>query len=294
MTAIVSGVFAVIVAGVSGISAYLLGKRNLNQRLAELKESGSQDRATAEREYQLQAMKTFREAVGGPKSQIIEAVHDLSDRLRRFLSREQPWEWTDSRSTGYYRPSFTWLVVRPFVWIEILRRRMVYLDQMLGDLVEEELRFFGYCRLLERALTEAGLFRGTTYDANVSSAHVFAGTLRATAEELIVRDGSNFTCMNAVEFDRDEDGRGRSCAAAIEEVLSDLHRDSAKDYRVARLIALYCATNSLLQGFHLPFREHETVSESLRYVELVPDQIQDAIRSNLQRMLNEYSPTPAS
>ena len=290
LAAIISGAAAVGVAIVAAMLSYWFGTRTLkyelNNRLAELRESGTQDRATAEREYQLQAMKTFREAVGGPKSQIIEAVHDLSDRLRRFLSGEQSWDWT--ADSGYYRRSFTWLTIRPFVWMEILRRSMVYLDQTLGELVEGELRFLGYCRLLERAVTEAALFRNTNYDPNVASAHVFAGSLRAIAEQLIKDDNSGLICMGYREFDEESTSPGISCAGDVERIISDLGTDGpGSSFKLARLVALYCATNALLEHFALPFRKFEPVDGSLTHIQLISEELRDPISANLQEMLSE-------
>ena len=293
IAAIVTGFFALIVAIVSGYVSYVTAtrasKRDLETRLLEARESGVQDRETAEKQYQLQAMRTFREVVGGPKSQIIEAVHDLSDRLRRFLSEEQPREWTDSTrtgSSGYYRRSFVWLVVRPFVWLEILRRNMVYLDQTLGSLVEDELRFLMHCHLLELSLTDVALFSDTDYDPEVASAHVFAGSLRAAAEQWIRCSDSRLVCIVYNEFEKDEDEKGVSQAEDVEQIVSDLHiqgRDT--DFKLARLVALYCAANSLLSQFSLPFRQVEDVDQSLNRLDLISQELRVPILSNLRDML---------
>lgn len=284
----ISGVIAIVVAVLAGWLSY-------TQALKQVREGGRESRATAEREYQLQAMKNFREVTGGPKSQIIESVHDLSDRLRGFLSREQAWDWTET--DGYYRRSFVWLIIRPFVWIEILRRRMVYLDQTLGELVEDELRFLRYCRLLEDALTSPGLFLNTDYDRAHSEAHIFSGNLRATAERFaITEDSGRLVCMRFHKFDEAMCEPGvHGYVADVERLVSNLHvEDHLSAFRRARLVAMYCATSAFLQHYHLPFREVESLEESMKYCEVIPDDLCQPIQDNLRRMLGGLSPAVTS
>ena len=301
LAAIISGATGILVAILAGVVSYLKGtstlKRELDNRLKEIEQTGVQDRQTAEREYQLHAMKAFREAIGGPKGQIVEAVHDLSDRLRRFLSGEQSWDWTED--SGYYRRSFTWLIVRPFVWMEILRQRMVHLDQTLGDLIENEFRFLRHCRLMERAMTETELFRGTGYDTNVASAHVFAGDLRAVMEDFVNTGDPGLACIGYREFDEDKKKTGISRAEDIERIVSNLARSSAdsenpdREFRLARLVALYCAANSLLEHFALPYRHSETVCDSIKRLTVIREDFQPPILANLLAMIQVSAPTPA-
>jgi hypothetical protein len=303
--AVVAGIASVTVAVLGAVLSYAFGRRTMRQeldnRLKQVQAEGTQDRETAERQYQLDAMKVFRTAVGPPKSQIIEAAHDLSERLRRLFGVEQEWTWTAER--GYYRRTFTWLIARPLVWIEILRREMVYLDQTLGDLIEDELRFLAHCRLLERAVIDVDLFDGTGYNRGQASAHVFGGRLRTLTEHCRTEVGegnsARLVCIDSHAFDRLLDGAGDDAAQAAAEDIERLVTDLAnpenrhRPFRVARLIAVYCTTNCLLESFSLPFREAESTRTSTAWVRLLPEEFQPAIARNLDALLATAPPRPA-
>src|SRR6266511_4227902 len=297
--ALVSGAAAIAVAVVGAVLSYVLGRRTmrseLKNRLEIAQEEGAQTRRTAERQYQLEAMKTLRTAVGAPKSQIIEAAHDLSDRLGGFLGRKHNWEWTNS--AGYYRNSFTWLIARPYVWNAILRGQMVYLDQTLGDLIDEEMKFLRHCRLLEDALTQVSLFNGTSYDSTYASAHVFSGRLRKVTDVATVNgrgDHSMPICMGFTEFESllaegTKGGTKDSPLADIERLVTGLgdNADPSTPFRLARLIALYTAANRLLEHFSLPFRPFTSVQASLERTEILPDDLRPAIDTNLGAVMAE-------
>lgn len=169
--AIISGTFAAVVAVVAGVLSYVFGKRTMERQLADnitqIGATGEQERITAQREYQLDAMKTFRGTVGGPKGQVIESAHDLSDRLRKLVGRDSaasgvstdPWGLMRGQN-GFYRRNTAWLILHPFIWIDVLRGKLVFLDQTLGELVEDEFRF----------LNSVGCWRGPSPSARCSRA----------------------------------------------------------------------------------------------------------------------------
>jgi hypothetical protein len=291
LPAIISGTFAAGVAVVAAFLSYWFGKRTLRQQLAhklqEVGATGLQDRTTAEREYQLEAMKTFRSTVGGPKGQIIESVHDLSDRLRQTLQPEKGVDrWDLLRKSDQYRLTTSWLIVRPFVWIDILRGQMVFLDQTLGDLVEEEFRFLNYCRLLERALTERTLFEGTDYKWP-EIAGIFYNQLRFITEQLTTSFDTGTTSISYSEFMQRDPSQEVMGAMELLQIAGASGR--LGELRRARLIALYTASNFFLEHFALPYRHFETAKASIKYLDMISDARGEPIRENLQKLLDEHA-----
>src|SRR5258706_14357174 len=83
--AIIAAIASIAIAVVSGLVSYRQAVRqsreDLKNRVQEAAAQGKQERETAQRQYELEAIKRFRENVGPAKGQIIEAVHDLGERL---------------------------------------------------------------------------------------------------------------------------------------------------------------------------------------------------------------------
>jgi hypothetical protein len=294
LPAVISGTFAAVVAVVAAILSYWFGKRTLRQQLTdklhEIGAVGEQQRVTAEHEYRLEAMKTFRSTVGGPKGQIIESVHDLSDRLEKLL-RPGTGVTTDSwellREDELYRRSTAWLIVRPFVWIDILRGKLVFLDQTLGDLLREEFRFLNYCRLLERAITQRTLFEGTDYKWP-ELAHVWYNQLRVIAEELTTSEASGTASISYSEFmHRDPSPEIRG----VMEFLQNAARGRLEELGRARLIALHAGSNLFLEHFGLPYRQFEGAEKSITYLDAISPARGDPIRENLRKLLREHDST---
>ncbi|HVS06353.1 MAG TPA: hypothetical protein VHK65_09345 [Candidatus Dormibacteraeota bacterium] len=284
--AIIGAVAAISVALISSIASYVLAVRQSRQDLkARLKQTGAegeQARETAKRQYELEAIKRFRADVGPAKGQIIEAVHDLNDRLRSLFGNPQAPGWTSRH--GYYQQTFIWLVLRPFTWRELLRRRTTYLDQSLSDLVLDEYAFLRDCHQIEKSLTDAAAFAGTGYDDTHSTAHAFAGNLREGAELLIVGSSGGEICMSASEF-RDQLGslREREPIAEIEPLLSNPDQvDRVTSYKLARLLILYQACSIFLNDWHLPYRHFESAQSVIELLAIVRD---EDIRGAVQQYL---------
>ncbi len=296
LPAIISGTFAALVAVVAAFLSYWFGKRTLRQQLTDnlqqIGATGLQERITAEREYQLEAMKTFRATVGGPKGQIIESVHDLSDRLSAILRPEEGVatdRWVLLSKSDFYRRTTFWLILRPFVWIDILRGHMVFLDQTLGDVLEGEFRFLNFCRLLERALTERTLFQGTDYQWP-EVAQVFYNQLRFMTEQLTTDPGTA-----SISYSEFMQRRPTTEVQGVMEFLQDAgSRGRLGELRRARLIALYTASNFFLENFKLPYRQFESAEESLKYLDAISPARCDPIRENLQKLLSEHASLPPS
>jgi len=272
--------------------SYWFGRRTLRQQLTdklqEVGATGQQDRITAEREYQLEAMKTFRSTVGGPKGQIIESVHDLSDRLRQILQPEMGVgtdRWKLLKTSEPYLLTTSWLILRPFVWIDILRGQMVFLDQTLGDLVDDEFLFLNYCRLLERALTERELFEGTDYKWP-ELAQVFYNQLRFVTEQLTTSGDPSTSSISYSEFMQGEP------SPQVQSVMDFLQNAAARgrlgELSRARLIVLYAASNFFLEHFRLPYRQFERAEKSTRYLDAISQSRADPIRQNLRKLLSEH------
>lgn len=85
---------AVLIVAASGAVSFLVSWFETHRQTKAIALQAEEQRQTARHQYQLEAEKSLRTAVGGPKGQLIEAVHDLADRLRRILTEEGPRAWT--------------------------------------------------------------------------------------------------------------------------------------------------------------------------------------------------------
>jgi hypothetical protein len=283
-----STVTSALIAGgfsaAAGVLAYVTSKRTLRQQLLN---DLTVNRAEADRSYQLAAMKSLREAVGAPKSQIIESLHDLSDRLRGFLSESPQHPWSQTGTDGTYRRTFTWRLVRPLVWIAILRQRMVYLDQTLGGLISEELTFLRDCYRFERAFYGGRLFVGTKQSDSrlLRAAAVPRESLAEIADRLTVKENATSICATYSDFCVEE---VRSVAGDVEALVIDLDEPGRRtQFRLARLIAIYCTANALLDEFSLPYRTWESREDSYGYLRLLDPELREAVRPNLERMFED-------
>ena len=280
-----STVTSALIAGgfstAAGLLTYFTSKRTLKQQLLN---DLAVNRAEADRGYQLAAMKSLREAVGAPKSQIIESLHDLSDRLRGFLSQDSHHPWDKTAADGPYRQSFTWRLVRPLVWITILRQRLVFLDQTLGELIEQELSFLRDCYRVERAFYGGPLFERETLleSQQYRGTSVSREALAEIADKLTVKEKDLAICTTYTAFCADQAG---AVARDVELLVTGLdERCRRTQFRLARLIAIYCTTNALLDEYSLPFRRWERLKDSYRHLELLDEDLRKVVRPSIERM----------
>jgi hypothetical protein len=287
----VSGAVAAAVGVVSAYTSYIFGKRSMRAEvpieMEKIRATARETRDTASWEYQLQAIKSLREVVGVPKTQIIESAGDLSQRLSGFLSRKHDWKWT--WEPGYYRSSFAHLLARPLVWFEVLHRSIAYLDRSLGDAIEDEFRFLAYCSLLEDAFTDVSLFDNTGYNASQASAHVFSGHVRQLTSSLIRREDSRLWCVEFDEF-MEEWKKATSDAdlpgADLDRLVVRLGEEPGRDaFRLARLLLVHCRVSALLEIYHLPYQDFERLDVTLRRSdEFFAEDDTAALASNLKRL----------
>ena len=290
--ALAAGISAALVGVVSATVSYLFGRltlrTQLENRLKELRQTAEQDREKAIREYTFQAMKSFRETVGGPKSQIIEAVQNQSSFLLTFLPRifiGQRWDRLSSDQS--YRRYVLWELLRPYVWIQILDRSMLDLDKTLAW-VRDELRFVGYCRLLMRAATEKEIFGDADYHYPVWG-HLWEGDINELMEQLIVTEGPASRCISQGEFMK---GRGDPYVNNMAEHflrLTQDEEDAFRDLRRARLVAIDSAANMFLEKFGLPYSRFEPWRSRVENVDrLVSDrQHEVSIKKDLTTFLSD-------
>ncbi len=218
----------------------------------------------AETHYKFNALLKYREQVRAPMGQVLESLHDAGDRLYALMNdasgEKRQWTMEDA----YYRRSFMWLLLRPLVWMEILRYRRTSLDLGLEAVTEEDQRFQGLCRLYELSLHRAQLFAGTGYDEGAAEAHVFAGDLRRMAEILVDEDWQR--PISYARFVDEFCGTGSRAGeiAPIAQLVSHLGEESyLTDMKLARLLCAYVACLCILERRGLPFRPLEEPTAAL-------------------------------
>lgn len=292
---LISGLFALVVAYASYRFAVRKSKIDLVARLQEVDATARQARLTAQEQYRLDAEKAFLAAVRPASGQVVETIHDLTDRMCNFTSSyhiARSWLASD----GYYRRTFAWFLACPFAWLEILRRKRTQLDQTLGPVVEEHYRFLQFCHLFERSFSSTGLFEGFDYDASSSTAHFFSGTLRTAAEDLIVVSGDQERCMTFSDFGDNMERFRPRWLGEVEEFLSGLSETAtvAGQLRLARVVAIYSACCQFDQRYPISYRPQLSVDQAFACADLIPDaHIRDTISRNLSDWLAEKVADPA-
>jgi hypothetical protein len=286
---LITGGVSVVTALIAAWVSYVFGKRAMRDQLPveleKIRATAQETRDTAAWDYQLQAVRVLREAVGAPKTHIIEATHDLADRLQGFLSRRHDWSWTHGE--GYYRYTFVQLLACPLVWMEVLRRTTTYLDRNLGEAAAEEFEFLGYCRDIENAFTDVRLFRDAMYDGAQSTAHLFSGTLRDLTDQLVRSEDSRLRCARYGEF-RDvwteavPNNKGGPLVD-LDGLISDFgNSPNDEPFRIVRLLLIYLRCLALLERYHLPYREYESVDQALtRYLGAFGGELGDVLVRNV-------------
>jgi hypothetical protein len=79
----------------------------------------------------------------------------------------------------YYRRTLIWVVVRPFGWLEVLRRQQGRLDLTLRTRsVREHYRFLTACHFFEWSFSNLRIFDGIDYNPRQETAHLFYSTVR--------------------------------------------------------------------------------------------------------------------
>jgi hypothetical protein len=285
---------AIAVAILGSISSYYLSRRqarrDLDAKLQVAAREAEYELAQARRSYELDAMKQFRAATGPAKSQIIEAVHDLSDRLRGLLSRDPAHPWSETSGNTEYKRTLVWRLARPVIWLKLLRRELSFLDHTLGELLAEELKFLRACHLLELSYYGGRLFDGVERPAAAGrKGYVTRECLAELAEACSVSDKEHKVCIDYSQFKQNV-----RVPDEVSDLVSDLEPGNPDcDLQVARLVAVYAASNALLAEFALPFRKFEPVEASVERVALVTEARRPAIRANLVRLLEAASDLPS-
>jgi hypothetical protein len=288
LLAIVVGIFAVAVAGLAYLFSVRRARAELESGLKEVRLSASRARRTGEAQYLVQAEKAFLVGVGPASGQVIEVVHDLADGLSALFDADAAVDPSRICSDWYYRRTLVWLMIRPFAWLEVLRRRQSRLDQMLNtEAVRNHYRFLTACNFFEWSFSSLRIFDGIDYDPRAETAHLFNSTIRLAGESTVITVDGSERCMSYSEF-LSKFGEFRfTWLGALDDLLSGMADDSdVADLRRVRLLTVYVACCSLRKHFPIPYRPGPAVPVvvDLRFVRnpVLRDRVQEQLTAWLE------------
>jgi hypothetical protein len=288
--AVISGVVAIIVASATSLISHFLSRRQLEHEFSNqkalLRQQAVERRDDAQREYQLSAARSLRDAIGPVKTQIIEALNELTGVLDGVLKEpDEYYAWPQFDSDTPVRRTLVYRLARPLSLIEVLRQRRTYFDQALGSVIEPELRFFGRCERFELVYWEWGVLRNLPY-GHEDREELIVGRrdISAAARALIVVDGST---RAVVSLETGIDDAAYEGIRPLEKMLVNLaRRDRGADYKLSRLIAIKTAADALLEEFRLPYHLPRTATADATYLQqLSSTDIAMTMRRNLEEFL---------
>jgi hypothetical protein len=256
LLAIVVGIFGVAAAGLAYQLSVRRARSELDSLITEVRRSASEARRAGESQYLVEAEKAFLTGVGPASGQVIEVVHDLADGLSALFDADAADDPSRICSDWYYRQTLIWLMIRPFAWLEVLRRVQSRLDQTLNtDAVSNHHRFLIACHFFEWSFSSLRIFDGIEYNPRAEAAHLFHSTLRLAAESTVITVDGSARCMSYSEF-LSKFGEFRfTWLGALDDLLSGMADDSdVADLRRVRLLTVYVACCSLRKHFPIAYR----------------------------------------
>jgi hypothetical protein len=288
LLAIVAGTFAVVAASLAYLFSVRRARTELDSRLKEVRGTASEARRTGESQYILEAEKAFLAGVGPASGQVIEVVHDLTNTLSALLDSDAAVDPSRICSDWYYRQTLTWLMIRPFAWLEVLRRRQSRLDQMLNTAaVRNHYRFLTACHFFEWSFSSLRIFDGIDYNPRAETAHLFHSTIRLAGESTVITADGSERCMSYSEY-LSRFGEFRfTWLGAFDDLLSGMADESdVADLRRVRLLTVYVACCSLRKHFPIPYRPSPAVPVivDLRFVRdpVLRDRVQEQLTAWLE------------
>jgi type II secretory pathway pseudopilin PulG len=286
--AIIVGIVAVAASALAYLFSVRRARAELESGLKEVRLSASRARRTGESQYLVEAEKAFLVGVGPASGQVIEVVHDLADGLSALFDADAAVDPSRICSDWYYRRTLIWLMIRPFAWLEVLRRRQSRLDQMLNtEAVRNHYRFLTACNFFEWSFSSLRIFDGIDYNPRAETAHLFYSTIRLAGESTVITVDGSERCMSYSEF-LSKFGEFRfTWLGALDDLLSGMADDSdVADLRRVRLLTVYVACCSLRKHFPIPYRPGPAVPVmvDLRFVRnpVLRDRVQEQLTAWLE------------
>ncbi|MFZ2033038.1 MAG: hypothetical protein WAW53_04705 [Candidatus Dormiibacterota bacterium] len=288
MLAIVAGSVAVAAAALAYLFAVRRARKELDRRLADMKLLAPGAHRNAESQALPDAEKAYLMAVGPASGQVIEVVHDLTDALSALLDAAAAADPSRTCSDWYYRRTLTWLMVQPFAWLEVLRRRQSRLDKTLNTAaVRDHYRFLAACHFLEWSFSSLRIFDGIDYNPRAETAHLFHTTIRLAGESTVITVDGSDRCMSYSEY-LSRFGEFRfTWLGPFDDLLGGMADDSdVADLRRVRILTVYIACCSLRKHFPVPYRPPvaEPVIVDLRFVRnpVLRDRVQEHLTNWLE------------
>ena len=255
-----------------------------------MRPSASGAHRTGESQNVPDAEKAYLMAVAPASGQVIEVVHDLTDALSALLDAAAAVDPSRICSDWYYRRTLTWLMVQPFAWLEVLRRRQSQLDKTLNTAaVRDHYRFLAACHFLEWSFSSLRIFDGIAYNPRAETAHLFHTTIRLAGESTVITVDGSDRCMSYSEY-LSKFGEFRfTWLGPFDDLLGGMADDSdVADLRRVRILTVYIACCSLRK--HFPVQHRPPVAEpvivDLRFVR--NPVLRDTVQEHLTDWLEFY------
>jgi len=194
----------------------------------------------AQRQYEYEARRRLYTAIGPLRFQLLLACRDLAGRIQAFHAREH----YRLDLASYYGRSTLYRLLRPLSIAELVERQVAIADFAVDPSAVVCLRFR---RTITRILSGDELVRGRPgVDWSGQFEHVFADSLAACAQALILREASGAErILRFDEFNARLDKEGFGIVSPFDSLLDEL-QVKAKPILWLRLVAYGQACNALI------------------------------------------------
>jgi hypothetical protein len=203
-----------------------------------------------EENYKHEQAKKIKEIIGQYKSQLLNSAEHLHSRLKNY-SKNCDENWLevngDYHTNHYYMDTMVYRFLNFFAYIKLVEDNLEYLDTTNSE--NDDMEMIRYFRIFADVISDVDLFKGSDYDANNQSDHIFRN-----------RFGQYYECLiqekEIISFNLFED-RKDELIEYIQPIYMffDGMNKTEPRYRLERLKCFHCILMSFLNHFGYDFQE---------------------------------------
>ncbi|WP_160128812.1 hypothetical protein [Kordia antarctica] len=203
-----------------------------------------------EENYKHEQAKKIKEIIGQYKSQLLNSAEHLHSRLKNY-SKNCSENWLevngDYHTNHYYIDTMVYRFLNFFAYIKLVEDNLEYLDTTNSE--NDDMEMIRYFRIFADVISDVDLFKGSDYDANNQSDHIFRNRFEQYYECLIQE--KKIISFNLFEDRKDE------LIEYIQPIYMffDGMNKTEPRYRLERLKCFHCILISFLNHFGYDFQE---------------------------------------
>ncbi len=203
-----------------------------------------------EENYKHEQAKKIKEIIGQFKSKLLNSAELLNSRLKNY-SKNCDENWLDVNGNyytdNYYIDTTVYRFLNFFAYIKLIEDNLEYLDTTNSE--SDDMEMIRYFRIFADVVSDVDLFKGSDYDANNQSDHIFRNRFGQYYECLI--QDKKIISFNLFEARKNE---LIECIQPIYVFFDGMNKIEPR-YRLERIKCFHCILISFLNHFGYDFQE---------------------------------------